>query len=123
MARAREDPISPMPISAIRSNRGVSVMPARMVSADPPGSAHELGERGHDSAHILLRADRDAERIRQPVTPDAARDDPAPVQACERRLGTAMPRHVHDHELAHAGRPHKTEIASTSCRARVCTYV
>src|ERR1700722_4881638 len=75
--RATELPISPMPISARRRNRG---------SAMRGLAGHELGERIGDDAAFLAGADGDAQAVRQVVGGHAAHDDAARFQE---RIGAA----------------------------------
>ncbi len=48
-------------------------------------ASDELGERGHDLAVLVLGADREAQRARQSIAPDAAQDDAARSSGSRRR--------------------------------------
>ena len=60
--RASDEPISPIPISATRSN-SLSLIAA----------GHEFGQRRGDALHLLAGADRDAQVLRQAVAAHLAR--------------------------------------------------
>ena len=77
--RASEDPISPIPISATRSNN-LALMP-------PLCLGHELGESSHHDLHLLAGADRDPEVRWQAVGAHLADEDAARLQKGKSSLG------------------------------------
>jgi hypothetical protein len=64
MTRASDEPIRPMPTSAIRSNMGFH----------PCSALQEFGEGGDDAAIGFLGAHRHAQRVGEAVAGDAAQD-------------------------------------------------
>src|SRR5215467_13473757 len=78
-ARAMEDPIRPVPISARREKRGGGIIGSSRVALSARLS-HELRQRRNGEAVRLLAADAHAQRVGQSVGLDLAQNDAARCQ-------------------------------------------
>src|SRR5919197_858046 len=116
-ARAIEEPIRPIPISARRLNKATSAFmgrsnpAARRTASRLP--SHELRQRGDHHAVRLLTTDRHAQRVRQFVGLDPTQDQAALRQECIRILrGTAAAfGKVDQHEIGDAWRHLQSKLA------------
>ena len=77
--RAREEPISPMPMRARRSNRGSFKGAPRPSGTRRAFKLDEVLEGCGDKTVRFPRADREPQAMRQPIGADSAQDQP-PVQ-------------------------------------------